>query len=123
MKTNKIEVAQDPVLFTQNKRWATWFSNGKRTTSSVDNFVKSESLFTIANNPVSQTLVLQFGKEVLNQSTITVTDVSGRTLLKKSLNQTNGQRTEVNVSALESGVYIVSVQSGSDVQSAKFVKQ
>ena len=45
LKPNKIEANGDPVLFTGSKRWATWFSNGSRVLSDVeDDLSKNESL-------------------------------------------------------------------------------
>lgn len=123
MKTSKIEATATPVIFTQSKRWATWFSNGQRTTTSVNNLVSEVQLFTIAQNPVQQKLMLNISKDIMRNSIITITDILGHTLINKPLDNLDGNGLEINTTSLESGIYIVSIQSGSQIQSAKFIKQ
>lgn len=123
MKTSKIEATTTPVLFTQSKRWASWFSNGQRVLTSVDNLVPEVQLFTIVQNPVQQKLMLNLSKDIMRNSVVTITDILGHTLINKPLDNLDGNRIEISITSLDSGIYIVSIQSGTQLQSAKFIKQ
>lgn len=125
LKTNKIEVAKDPILFTQSRRWATWFSNGKRKITSVSDLNVENQLFTINNNPVGQKLAIQVNQDIINANpVITITDMAGQSVLNTTLNQLgNTPSVELNTTSLQSGMYIVTMRSGLKVQSLKFIKQ
>lgn len=125
LKQNKIEVSKDPVLYTENRRWAVWFSNGKRNITSVKDLKSTEQLFALVDNPVQQRLLLNINPDIIqNNPIITVTDMRGENVLNTTFNQVgNATMVELNTSSLNAGMYIVTMRSGLNVQSMKFIKQ
>ncbi|MCZ2102116.1 MAG: M4 family metallopeptidase [Chitinophagales bacterium] len=123
MDQNKIQATERPVLLTQSKRWATYFSNGQRVISSVEDFNPTNTLFTILENPVNQRLILQFNETIQGSNgMITVTDLAGKLIINQQIEYGQSEVT-LNTAALEAGMYIVTFRSNSQTQSAKFVKQ
>lgn len=123
MDQNKIQATERPVLLTQSKRWATYFSNGQRVISSVEDFNPTNTLFTILENPVNQRLILKFNETIqAGNGMITVTDLAGKLITNQQLEYGQSEVT-LNTAALEAGMYIVTFRSNSQTQSAKFVKQ
>jgi hypothetical protein len=72
-------------------------------------------------NPAENLLNVVFNSS--EAAIITVTDVAGRTVLSKQLS--GNSRAELEVGALEAGVYMVVLQdkAGAQLGSARFVKQ
>lgn len=109
LKPNKIEANGDPVLFTGSKRWATWFSNGSRVLSDVeDDLSKNESLYVLSN-PMNDVLQFTYNGHDFNEADIKITDVTGKVVLyKMKFNLKYNQVNEINISNLMSGIYYLS---------------
>ena len=75
----------------------------------------------ISPNPVSDKLVLTLPFSVGTKLNVSVLSVNGQIMLEKSI-YTEGGYFEMNVSALLSGIYIVTVQSDKQKSVARFVK-
>jgi len=123
LKPNKIEANGDPVLFTGSKRWATWFSNGSRVLSDVeDDLTKNESLHVLSN-PMNDVLQFTYNGHDLNEADIKITDVTGKVVLyKMKFNLKYNQVNEINISNLLSGIYYLSLGNEKDNKTFKFIK-
>lgn len=120
--SNKIEVVENPILFTTNRRWAVWFSNGQRVLSSTEfTSIEGKDLFKIEENPASQNLTLIINDNISSNYTVSVMDINGRTMLNKEFY--GEQRPQLDISNLSSGAYIVTVKTVNSLSSQKFVKQ
>lgn len=71
-------------------------------------------------NPTSDILYLSGEEEVLRDSDIVVYDMNGKKILETVFSQNHSG---INVSSLESGVYILSVSKNNAKQSYKFIKK
>jgi hypothetical protein len=78
--------------------------------------------FSINPNPNSGTFVIQL-KEILNDYSVEVFDVSGRVVYEK--NYSNNQSLEQNIvlNNTQSGVYFLSIKSGSSILTKKIIVQ
>ncbi len=87
----------------------------------IDDIEETEKpiYFTIGPNPVTNHLNIYFLNPSNEIKEITVTDISGKTVL---LTKTTDKQLHLNTSEISSGVYIVSVSDGNDVLVRRFVK-
>jgi Zn-dependent metalloprotease len=124
LKSNKIEAAAAPSVFTTNRRWAVWFSNGKRTLSSVDFNENLNAGFTIIENPTNNTLRINVNGNVYNKNTdLRITDISGKIIIQKTLNISNeNDVVEININELNNGIYFVTLQQGAEINTLRFIK-
>ncbi len=67
-------------------------------------------------NPANQTISL---KNIQPNTIITITNITGQSILQTSLNQTN----QINISHLSNGLYFIQSQSNNIIQTSKFIKQ
>ncbi|PLW93675.1 MAG: hypothetical protein C0591_14280, partial [Marinilabiliales bacterium] len=75
--------------------------------------------FTIGPNPVHDYLNVYFLHPSNEMREVTVTDISGKIILKKN---TRNQQLQLNTSSLKNGVYLVSVTDGKDILVKRFIK-
>ena len=80
---------------------------------------KKATYFTIGPNPVTDHLNIYFLNPSNKIKEITVTDISGKTVL---LIKTSDKQLYLNTSKINNGVYIVSVSDGDNVLVRRFVK-
>ncbi len=97
------------------------------TGSAIDKYVStginnsySESVINIFPNPASDVLSINFGKN-LSDAKITIVDLSGK--LMRVYSNIDGESTELNITTLPTGNYIVSIDSDDLFVSRKFIKQ
>jgi hypothetical protein len=95
---------------------------------SIDFPVKAGLDFAIYPNPVSDRIHVRFnGSEAFNSSTpirVDLTDVSGRVYLTQTWTELNSNDADLSVSDLPAGVYILTLQQGTDkAVSRKVVKR
>ncbi len=76
----------------------------------------SEEAFTIAPNPVSESIEIQVSESLSNDFQVMILDGQGRIIL------TDSNTKSVNTSLLTQGIYTISVLDGKDVYSQRFVK-
>ena len=123
LKSNKIETSANPTLFIQGKRWAVWFSNGKRNLSDVKFEENLNAGFEIKQNPVSEMLTLKVNGAIYSNTQLRITDITGKTLILKDYNFADDLTTlELPLSNLISGSYFVTLQSGTHTDTLKFIK-
>lgn len=80
--------------------------------------INSKDLATISPNPSNGIINLDFAKS-FTSGKITVTDLAGRTVYSNKLNSSKSQ--QVNLSNLSNGVYIVSIETGSEQFTKKVI--
>lgn len=124
LTSSKINPSSNPTLFIQGKRWAVWFSNGKRNLSDIKFEENLHAGFEIKQNPVSDLLSIKVNGDVYNKTNLSITDVSGHTLVQKNFDFTNDATIiELSVSDLNAGIYFVTLQSGVHANTLKFIKK
>jgi len=124
MKTNKIEPASNPVLFLNSKRWAIWFSNGKRVLSSLQEPLSNNSFkIRILENPVNDRLRLLINPSVATIQDIEIMDISGKTYTKYHDIPTFDDEMELPLGELSEGFYILKVKMDGTIQNLKFLKK
>lgn len=75
-------------------------------------------------NPASEQINVLLNLESSHQTQVTILDMTGRVLLEQAINNEilGVQNIPLNIADLQSGCYIVRVQSGEIVQSTQFIK-
>jgi plastocyanin len=86
---------------------------------SIEDF-KNTITFNISPNPVTSTLNIRLSKNIIDGN-VTIFDVLGKQILIQKINQNN--LTQVNVSYLSRGMYIVKVSSSENTQTKRFIKE
>ncbi len=122
LKTNKIEPSADPVQFIVGKRWATWFSNGKRVLSDTkDTESALSSDINVTGNPARDNLEMMLSEKLSINPVVSIYDMTGKEILSQNLS--SSKNVSIRVSDLIAGMYTVTVTSGTFHASIKFVKQ
>jgi hypothetical protein len=92
------------------------FSKSCGGTVNVINYNKEEQSVIIYPNPTDNNMTI----ECLYQASIEISNIQGQ-LIKTF--ETTGNKTNINVSAFPSGVYIVEVKTGKGISVKKFIKE
>jgi len=82
----------------------------------IDEIVASD--LAIYPNPSDGYLTITFNKPVYNSSTITITDLTGKTVLVKTL---FSPTTKLNLHHLDSGIYLLYIQHDDNLSRLKFI--
>ncbi|MBK9733754.1 MAG: M4 family metallopeptidase [Saprospiraceae bacterium] len=126
LKSNKIEKAADPTLFLNNRRWTTWFSNGKRDLSNSHEeteIIANNIDMRLAANPVSETVDLNINSKVSGPKTISISDSSGKILFSKRVMLFEGINTfSINLNEFLEGQFVIFLSDENSIKSIKFVK-
>jgi hypothetical protein len=75
--------------------------------------------FTIKPNPAKNYFVITYDESALSDALVTVTDFSGRSVLKQTITLSGGQK--INISTLPKGVYMVTINTGNNITTQKLV--
>ncbi|WP_372752716.1 T9SS type A sorting domain-containing protein [Mariniflexile sp.] len=101
--------------------WAWSLQHGKFRIGAYDATLNVNSFdlnnFNYYPNPVNDIINVKYNKNINN---ITIHDILGKVVLQKDANE---QLVPINVSKLDSGMYIATVKSGSEITNFKFVKK
>lgn len=124
LKSNKIEPAANPFLFLNNRRWAVWFSNGKRTLSSTeDNVSSNKKILNILSNPVQNQLNIEVNVVNGGSSTVNITDINGQQFYSQEHSFSSGKnQLAIDIQSIPEGMYILRLDINNSLESAKFVK-
>jgi len=91
--------------------------------TAVSNEPLPENSFELYPNPAKKFLTLKYKTDVMNL-TVAVTDISGRTVLKKMFTSFNkNSSAEIDIESLSNGIYLLEVTAGDKIIRRKFVKQ
>jgi hypothetical protein len=75
---------------------------------------------SVSPNPAQDMINVSFTNDA---TMIRAIDQTGRIVLEKQMSATSGNNAQINVSQLQSGVYILQVANGDKMQQVKFIKQ
>ncbi len=124
MNTDKIStnpVNDTPWLF-QNptpSQWGVWFSNGVRVLSDLENVEAEVSQVSLFPNPTSEILNLKiYGLK--EAKTYEIYDLMGKLVMTNDL-QDNQSETQINVSGLTQGTYILGVTTNDKRYNTQFI--
>jgi hypothetical protein len=122
LKSTKIEpLSSATTQIIPSKRWAIWFSNGKRVLSDTKDAEIQASRITITGNPVSDNLVLTLSPQLTSSPKIMIHDIFGREVY--TINHSGNESSlSLDVQHLPAGLYTVSAISNHHIASEKFVK-
>jgi hypothetical protein len=96
--------------------------DGKFTYSNIATVqIVNGKLFVIYPNPVKNELFIT-GNTSLNNAQIRIFDPGGKVVYQQQISNTQAGTTKINVSGFSNGVYYLQLFTGSDAQTAKFVK-
>lgn len=109
--------------FNQNEMWITSFGNGLKTgflyPSGMDEITKENMMIRIYPNPANNKIAIETNYNS-DQGTLSVTNIHGQEILTQKI---EGFKTEVQISNLTSGVYLVKIYSKKGISIGKFVKE
>lgn len=86
------------------------------------NETSSISTFAVYPNPATDNVNVLFDVKEAN-STVSVSDLSGRTLITENISGTGFQNTNLNLGSLSKGIYFISIANGSSRSVKKVVVQ
>ena len=85
---------------------------------------KTDIQLLVSPNPAKDVLQIQTGNSLAGPAVLTITDATGRQLLKKDINLQQGSNTmPVNISLFGPGIYIVRLINSSESYVKQFVKE
>lgn len=95
--------------------------NGRITVQNSNLGVDENGLkpFKIVSNPVKDLLVIEL-TQILDNGQVTIHDLLGKIVLTKAFDAT--QTLSINVSELNLGLYLISIESGDKKQTQRFIK-
>ena len=105
------------------KTWSTPFEVNPITLS-VQNVPENHAMVSIYPNPVQERLHIVFTKGLTAQTTIRLTDISGKTILKKDFPSGiyNAENT-LEMNGLSAGIYFLAVDQNEEKQVLKVIKR
>jgi hypothetical protein len=108
----------------QEQRMRAWYNaiagQFNMTTLSRADLVKNN--YTISPNPSNGIFTINF-KDLTDDYSVEVFDVSGRVVFEKNYNQTSDLSQMINISNSSKGLYFVNVKSGSSISTEKILLQ
>ena len=122
----------DYELFDNNPYAVTYYrlnavdKDGKAELSRIINVRRSDVLgqMTLSPNPANESIALQTTSASEEVATISVIDMTGKLMKKTSVGLINGLNTiNIDLDALQAGLYLISLQTENGLQVERFVKQ
>ncbi|MBK9046819.1 MAG: T9SS type A sorting domain-containing protein [Bacteroidetes bacterium] len=89
--------------------------------TSIKEIISSGNLH-LYPNPTNSTLTIETRMLIASGGKLIVTDVAGRMLLTKSLNN-NSTKHQIDISSFSSGIYFVQLDGGKVIERGRFVKE
>ena len=83
--------------------------------------VQNTNGFNIYPNPASGAITLQWSSNLTGSGNMLVTDVTGRNVMTSSVDFTSIRKSNINISSLKPGVYMVNIQSTNGSYNTKLV--
>jgi hypothetical protein len=77
-------------------------------------------LFNIVSNPVTDLLIVEL-PQILTNAKLSIHDLLGKTVFTQTVNET--QTIDVNISNLNQGLYLISIESDNKKQTLRFIKK
>jgi hypothetical protein len=104
----------------------TWSTPTTFTTSVLSSRVEDGGVFQLIGypNPTSDILSYTFNTDEKSDYQLNVTDISGRTIMHETRSAQDGENTsEINVTSYAKGIYIMTIQIGTETSRFKFTVQ
>jgi len=107
---------------TRNNFLNIWFQQKDLKTGAIyiKDLANNTSPIEIYPNPIKDLLNINSGKNLLNNAEIEIINILGESILKQKVNH---QRTQLNISNLKSGNYLLKFSNQNGTQALKFIKQ
>ncbi len=123
MKSNKIEAESTPFLFLEGYRFATWFSNGERVLSSINDVNISDVKASLSPNPSSAIMNMSLEVKKSQITEYTIVNLDGKVVQQKSINLNQGINSiPLNIVDLQSGMYVIKTNVDEKSLSMKLIK-
>lgn len=123
LKDNKIEGDGNPFLFLEGYRWATWFSNGERPLSTINDANIISVGATLSPNPTDQEMLLNVNASNRQDTYLKIVSVDGNLVRNETLNlQPGSNEITILTSQLQAGAYILQSIVDNKLVSMKFIK-
>jgi len=94
------------------------FEYGAQTYNNIESNKRSEIDIFVHPNPTSRFLNIKFSDE--NIKILTISDITGRQLIEKTVTQTTEQ---IDLSRFKNGLYIIRIKIGKEIFTTKIVKE
>lgn len=95
------------------------FKSATESGSLTEKIAEANCQILVYPNPANDLITIEFEKPVLENVELTIEDISGRTILRKTNVKTN--KININITTLAKGVYFVHFKNNS-VDTKKFIK-
>ncbi len=105
---------------------STWSTPTTFTTAVLSSRAEEGGVFQLIGypNPASDVLSYTFSTELKSDYLLNVTDISGRTIIQETRNAQEGENTsDINVTSYAKGIYIMTIQIGTETSRFKFTVQ
>ncbi len=123
LKPSKIEPTGNAAVFVSDRRWAVWFSNGKRALSSIGEPHPQIGAISVLQNPTSDNInaVAQLTQDFTGQ--VLLTDLMGKTIYTTDVQWKVGEQSiTIPVQQLPAGLYNLSLVGNGGVSSVQVAK-
>jgi hypothetical protein len=104
-------------------------SRADERTETVADFISEEGdivemKLSVYPNPANDYINVDYGMRTTEDATITVSDITGRTVMTQEIGQSSESQRQgtLTISDLQKGTYFVTVRSGQDTKTVKFMK-
>ena len=119
--------AYDRKLFLFTYGRGVWYCSlllpsSKRTTTASSAGTTDGIQFSMYPNPATEKLTVNPQQELSSTARITIYSSDGRMISESAWNPTDGQKQEVNIGSLPSGIYFLQITDGNRIAKNKFVK-
>ena len=105
------------ITYVEQFRWPTWFSNGERILSDVNDASRAKDFFTVYPNPAKESIQILFDSN--EKTTAIVTDIYGKAVLMITDLSTGDS---IDIRTLAIGQYIIQIEIEDKVVSQKIMK-
>jgi Zn-dependent metalloprotease len=117
-------VSNSDGIVDQGRKWGSFFSTGQRILSDVEEVVVADGTLILYPNPAKDILSINLYLEnIQGSASIEVSDISGRKLIQKNQSIQDLKFYNLDISALTSGSYILSIRTSDKIVTQKFVKK
>lgn len=121
LKTNKIEPEAQPVLLLTDRRWASWFSNGSRVLTGLEDIWNKENgkALEIYPNPAGNVIQLRLPDLPTAEYKLVITDMGGMPV-RSQIIRIEGNPTDrpMDITDLSAGIYHISLYHPSGKEAA-----
>lgn len=124
LATSKIQPSGSNTTFISNHNWGQWYGNGNRSLQVGTQEAVSNLDVSISPNPVQDVATLQLNLPAATDARVEVSNLFGQTALERQYRLVQGDNLiNLDLNALPSGSYVVSVLTDTGKAAIKIVKE